>query len=197
MDWREHQLDEVAFWMRFGTRLAAVNAHHDFFELIWRCFCKTLHDKQFLSALEVGIGASGGFLGVIKDIKHRHAVDTLVDFFSRHSFLPLTSHIKYRNANAENLPYQDNSFDLLICTNALDHVENREKVVTEIKRVLKPEGYFLFQTYLNVPNPHPFTFRSTDEVDKLIGMKKIENHVIDDNDKFRARCDYYVAIYQK
>ncbi len=37
----------------------------------------------------------------------------------------------------ENLTYPDNSFDLVVCINALDHTSNAEKAVQEMMRVSK------------------------------------------------------------
>lgn len=45
-----------------------------------------------------------------------------------------------RQANAEDLPFSDNTFDRVIATCLLHHVEKPEKVYQEISRVLKPEG---------------------------------------------------------
>lgn len=43
-------------------------------------------------------------------------------------------------ANAEALPFPANSFDRVIATYLLHHVEKPEKVFSEILRVLKPKG---------------------------------------------------------
>jgi 2-polyprenyl-6-hydroxyphenyl methylase/3-demethylubiquinone-9 3-methyltransferase len=54
--------------------------------------------------------------------------------------------IDYRVANAENLPYEDNTFDVVLCFDVLEHVADLERVVSEISRVLKSNGIFLFDT---------------------------------------------------
>jgi predicted SAM-dependent methyltransferase len=46
-----------------------------------------------------------------------------------------------------NLPFEDNSIDAIICMNVLEHVEEPQKAVREIYRVLKPGGY----CYIEVP----------------------------------------------
>lgn len=40
----------------------------------------------------------------------------------------------------ENLPFQDNSFDWVMCKGALDHFPDPYKTMEEVARVLKPEG---------------------------------------------------------
>ena len=51
-------------------------------------------------------------------------------------------------ASLENIPYKDNSIDLLISNSVLEHIYDYENVVNEINRVLKPGGY----VYLCVPS---------------------------------------------
>jgi SAM-dependent methyltransferase len=48
---------------------------------------------------------------------------------------------------AEQLPYGDNEFDLVLCTQVLEHVGDPEAVVREINRVLSPGGVALVSTH--------------------------------------------------
>lgn len=42
------------------------------------------------------------------------------------------------------IPFLDNSFDVVTCMDVIEHLENPQFVMKEIKRVLKPGGRFLF-----------------------------------------------------
>lgn len=48
--------------------------------------------------------------------------------------------------NTHPLPYQDASFDLVTCSEVLEHVENYRAVLREIRRVLKPGGLMVVTT---------------------------------------------------
>jgi len=45
--------------------------------------------------------------------------------------------------DAEALPYQDNQFDTVICTETLEHLVRSDKALSEIKRVLKVGGVLI------------------------------------------------------
>ncbi len=44
---------------------------------------------------------------------------------------------------AEKLPFEDNSFDIVYCSHVLEHVNDEEQSLREMKRVLKPGGTLL------------------------------------------------------
>lgn len=54
--------------------------------------------------------------------------------------------IQYDVGVGEDLPYDDESFDYIVCVDVLEHVQSVEKVLDEVKRVLKPGGTFFFDT---------------------------------------------------
>lgn len=54
--------------------------------------------------------------------------------------------IDYQHGFAENLPYLSNTFDVVVCVDVLEHVANISKAISEIYRVLKPNGFFFFDT---------------------------------------------------
>ena len=51
--------------------------------------------------------------------------------------------IDYRVAQAESLPFPDGSFDLVTCCDVLEHVQDLDRTLSEIARVLKPGGIFI------------------------------------------------------
>lgn len=57
-------------------------------------------------------------------------------------------------APAEDLPFEDAKFDLLLSTQVLEHVDDPARVVAEARRVLRPGGVALISTH-GVVNYHP------------------------------------------
>ncbi|RKR07851.1 methyltransferase family protein [Maribacter vaceletii] len=44
-----------------------------------------------------------------------------------------------------NLPFKDNSYDVIFCNHVLEHIPNDTKAMQELYRVLKPGGWGIFQ----------------------------------------------------
>lgn len=57
------------------------------------------------------------------------------------------SNIHYTVVNAEELPYEDERFDIVIANMMLYHIPNLDKALSEIRRVLKKNGIFYCATY--------------------------------------------------
>ena len=53
---------------------------------------------------------------------------------------------KFQIVDAQNIPFENCSFDVVIANHMLYHVPDREKAFSEIQRVLKPNGYFYAST---------------------------------------------------
>ncbi|MDP3987956.1 MAG: class I SAM-dependent methyltransferase [Candidatus Levybacteria bacterium] len=53
--------------------------------------------------------------------------------------------IKFICADAHHLSFQDDSFDLIICTEVLEHVIDPKGVLKEIKRLLSPHGVAIIE----------------------------------------------------
>jgi 2-polyprenyl-6-hydroxyphenyl methylase/3-demethylubiquinone-9 3-methyltransferase len=54
--------------------------------------------------------------------------------------------IQYITGCGEAIPCEDGSMDIVFCCDVLEHVRDVSKVISEISRVLKPSGYFFFDT---------------------------------------------------
>ena len=52
--------------------------------------------------------------------------------------------IAYQVGSASSLPFENNQFDRIVCTDVLVHVPNPQEVIDEVARVLRPGGQFFF-----------------------------------------------------
>ena len=57
--------------------------------------------------------------------------------------------MQYVAGGAEDLPFPDGFFDVVCSLNSLDHVDNLDKTIIEICRVLAPRGVFLLLTEIH------------------------------------------------
>ncbi len=48
------------------------------------------------------------------------------------------------------MPFEDNTFDVLLCNHVLEHIDNELKATSEIYRVLKPGGWAILQVPLDI-----------------------------------------------
>jgi ubiquinone/menaquinone biosynthesis C-methylase UbiE len=53
---------------------------------------------------------------------------------------------KFEEIDAQSIPYADETFDAVIANFMLYHIPDRQKAISEIKRVLKPGGYLFAAT---------------------------------------------------
>ena len=53
----------------------------------------------------------------------------------------------FQVADSENLPYEENSFDAVICANSFHHYPNPQKFFDGVHKVLKPGGRLILQDY--------------------------------------------------
>ncbi len=54
--------------------------------------------------------------------------------------------VDFRAHSAENLPYDDNTFDLVMSFDVLEHLSDVDRHLGQVRRVLKDNGHYLCQT---------------------------------------------------
>lgn len=56
--------------------------------------------------------------------------------------------------DVHDIPFEENTFDVVICNHVLEHVQDSHKVMTEFFRVMKPGGWGIFQVPIDSNNPN-------------------------------------------
>lgn len=100
--------------------------------------------------LEVGVGAGSDFLQWVRAGAIAHGIDLTQEAINNVSHRLNLYGLKAQDlkvADAENLPYQDNYFDLTYSWGVIHHSPNTVKCLNEIIRVTKPGGTIKVMIY--------------------------------------------------
>ena len=92
--------------------------------------------------LDVGCGI-GSVLHFVKG--KRKGIDPLAEEYAKFYCYP--AGVEVSKGYAERLEFEDGSFDVVFCTNVLDHVESPETAVAEAARVLGNGGWFVLTVH--------------------------------------------------
>ena len=58
--------------------------------------------------------------------------------------------------DVHDIPFDDNSFDVIMCNHVLEHVEDDHKVMSEFFRVMKKGGWGIFQVPIDTSREETF-----------------------------------------
>lgn len=98
------------------------------------------------AVLEVGCGRGGGAAYIHKYLNPKSFKG--VDFAQSNIDFCNSTHnskgLSFSKGDAESLPLEDESFDVVINVESSHCYGSMEKFLSEVKRVLRPNGYFLF-----------------------------------------------------
>ena len=105
--------------------------------------------------LDVGCGA-GYFLNMIRDRYRQEGHDPVVvgvdisahqvSYMAERMSKEGVTRVVAATGNGEFLPFADETFDLVTCSEVLEHIRNPKNALMEMRRVLKPGGLLLLST---------------------------------------------------
>ena len=91
-------------------------------------------------------------------------------------------------ANVYNLPFEENYFDLILCNHVLEHIEDDNKALNELHRVIKNKGTLIAQVPLDK------NFKKTFENKEIINPKE-RNKYFGQYDHVRVYgLDFYTRL---
>ncbi|MEL6642676.1 MAG: bifunctional 2-polyprenyl-6-hydroxyphenol methylase/3-demethylubiquinol 3-O-methyltransferase UbiG [Pseudomonadota bacterium] len=118
------------------------------------------------------LGCAGGFMSeaLAKRGAHVTGIDPAADAIdaARDHAAATDLSIRYDVGVGEALPYPEGAFDAVVCVDVLEHVSDLQKVLSEIERVLKPGGIFLFDTINRNPISRLATITVAEDVLRLL-----------------------------
>jgi len=90
------------------------------------------------------------FFTATKKVLHIAPEQCFLKLFKKQKNLSYTSADLYSpiadvKADICDLPFEDNTFDVVFCNHVLEHIEDDKKAMSELYRVLKPGGMGVFQ----------------------------------------------------
>ncbi|MEE2887099.1 MAG: class I SAM-dependent methyltransferase [Planctomycetota bacterium] len=139
-------LEENHFWFK-GRRTI-------FFDLIGRTMSKQGPNPE-REILEIGCGA-GGMLGPLSNFGNVTGIDISHEYTR---FCQKRGYERVVTGSGYELPFRSNSFDMVALFDVIEHIPDDQKVLEEVRRVLKPGG----QVFISVP-AYQFMFSQNDRV---------------------------------
>lgn len=148
--WHEAQWAERAFWVRHREWILS-----EVFRVNIQTRAKRIEDwihhhcpfGSTTRVLEIGGGAAG--LVDQFDWGSRVGCDPLASFYREEFGSVIDPTVLMVACRAEAMPYPDMCFDIVIISNVLDHCQSPERVLSELRRVLRASGlvYLAVNTY--------------------------------------------------
>ncbi|GEP18771.1 class I SAM-dependent methyltransferase [Pediococcus argentinicus] len=132
------------------NRLAIRTRLHQLYNVnqqpLWDWFFENVKFPKHPRILEIGCGNGSLWLNHLQLLPTDSRL-TLTDFSSGmvqivQDEFKHDDRIETQVVNAEDIPFVDNSFDIVIANHTLHHVENIDTSIKEIRRVLTPNGIF-------------------------------------------------------
>ena len=98
--------------------------------------------KDNMRVLDIGCGRGGVFEQLQNAVAYPIGIDPDIVSLQEHRLVDLPRTC----ATSNNLPFQSNQFDLVLCSWVLEHLSNPTQTFAEVVRVMKPNGVFIFIT---------------------------------------------------
>jgi SAM-dependent methyltransferase len=145
---REKNRHELAYWRHRHEKEAGTLARGHFEYFYTAFFGLSRTDYAGKRVLDIGCGPRGSLEWISAEAECV-GLDPLVDSYRA---LGIDRHrMKYVQAGAEKIPFPAGHFDVVASFNNLDHVDDLQQAITEIKRVTAPGGVFLLITEVEHP----------------------------------------------
>ncbi|MDQ3022117.1 MAG: class I SAM-dependent methyltransferase [Bacteroidota bacterium] len=119
------------------------------FEPYAKDLIERISSRKFSSVLELacGTGRVTQYLIVSQPDAKIIATDVNPDMLEIAKKKVTGKNIEWKQADMQEIPFDDSSFDLIICQYGVMFVPDKVKAYKEVYRVLKPGGVFLFNTW--------------------------------------------------
>jgi len=138
--------------------------------------------------LDIGTGSGTLAISLCKEFSDINAVgidiSKLILTFARENAEKknLASRIAFIESNAEDLPFENESFDLVVSSNTLHLIDNPKKMFNEIDRVLKNKGKFFISDFkrniFGLFSSHIRASYTPKEIKEILKESNLENWTV-------------------
>ena len=129
--------------------------------------------KDNSQILDIGCG-TGNFLNKLKKINKNIG---LFGIDESEKMIKIAQNkfkeINFTTANAKDLPFKDNSFNLTTIIDAFYYFNDKKRVFSECYRILKPNGYL----FIHTPSIDQFLLRLVVQMTKLFYLERDSEHL--------------------
>lgn len=146
--WTSAQEAERIYWTkRCSDPIGIMYEIGEHLDLAWRLKATCLGTPGIV--LDVGVGPMGtGLLWLFPEARVKIGLDSLRRMpvatgnpYADELVRTIRADSHYFIGSAERLPFGNQTFDVVVCNNVLDHVAQPVHVLSEVCRVVRPEGY--------------------------------------------------------
>lgn len=135
-----------AFWNKWASRYdRTMSGSRNTYDFIIREIKKTL--SRDMTVLELACGTGLISERIAGSVKLLEATDFSEDMIRKAKEKTHSSRLHFSVQDATNLPYASETFDAVIISNALHIMPSPDKALSEISRVLKPNGILIAPTF--------------------------------------------------
>lgn len=109
-------------------------------------------ETQRFTALDVGCGSGRWSKYLSPRVNWIEAIDPSMAVCSAVQTLKQCNNVRVSQASVNNLPFHDNTFDLVFSLGVLHHVPDTQGAIVHCYKKIKPGGFFLVYLYYKLDN---------------------------------------------
>jgi ubiquinone/menaquinone biosynthesis C-methylase UbiE len=152
-DWNEGKKVSIKF---YDTKFARKAEQFNFKHYLPLYFEEMIGEKSHVRIADLGAGLFSIIGNLWFNGKDQVSVDVVAsdlladeydEIRKKHHVIPV---VNVEKQNMEDLTYPDASFDIVHCTNALDHCSDPIAAILEMRRICKPGGWIYLRHYTDV-----------------------------------------------
>jgi ubiquinone/menaquinone biosynthesis C-methylase UbiE len=135
-------------WKTFKrTQLDSSNRTNISLERLERCLGSRLSELQGKTILEVGCGAGRFTELLVKSGAQVHSIDLSVAVETNKENIGDAQNFRIAQASVYEIPFPNNSFDVVICIGVVQHTPSSEKTIQSLWQKVKPGGTLVIDHY--------------------------------------------------